>query len=261
MARTTIVIPTAEGFSVQNVMTAFAQIMTSYGYKEKMIKEEPCWSKGDGVIAKQQNFGIVIGQGEILLQGWMNDAITGESDLEGVVAVIPKKKMKGILSELQTQIYQIASVSTESNTKGLFTVNKSPENNQELRIQERKAVLNEKIEEYQELLEKTFLQIGKQYYEEYHDAPAESFCVFVDTIKDYYTQIEELQKEIAALENSALQNQDMVCPGCGKLVTGEQIFCSHCGRKILREPMLEKKEQICPQCGTTIKENSKFCEV
>lgn len=259
MARTTIVIPAAEGFNVQNVMTAFSQIVTSYGYIEKMIKEEPCWSKGDGVIAKQQNFGIVIGQGEILLQGWMNDAITGESDLEGVVAAIPKKKMKNILNELQTQIYQIASVSTQSNAKGLLTANKSSENNQVLRTQERKVVLNERIEEYRELLEKTFVQMGRKYYEEYHDTPADNFCVFVDTVKDYYTQIEEIQKEIAVLENSFLKDLDMVCPECGEPITSEQLFCSNCGRKILWESMLEKREQVCPQCGTAIKENSKFC--
>ena len=104
MPRTSITIRVTKDYDVNAVQNVFARIVSSNGYKEKIIKGEQCWSKGDGVVLKQQNFGIIFSKTEITLQGWMGDAITGESNLDGFVAMLPKKKMKKSLEEARSAI-------------------------------------------------------------------------------------------------------------------------------------------------------------
>lgn len=252
MARTTISIPAAEGFDVRRVISAFSQIVAGYGYEEKVIKGEPCWSKGDGVIAKQQNFDIVIGQKEILIQGWMNDAITGESDLEGFVAAVPKKKMKSILEELETEIMPIAASRAEG-----IPANKVLQNsNVKSEIQKKEDIYNKQIEDYQNLISDAFFHLGKQYYELYQDVPDDNLSALVNQVKEYYSQIEELHKQI-----EELMKKDMVCLNCGKPVAEGQAFCGNCGSKIQPLVLQEKKEKICQQCGSQIMEGCNFCGV
>lgn len=94
MARTTVIVPIRKEIDAKTVLSTFSRVVSRYGYTEKLVKGEQCWSKGDGVIILQQNFGIAIGQDKILLQGWTGDAITGESALEGFMGMAIKKKMK-----------------------------------------------------------------------------------------------------------------------------------------------------------------------
>ena len=42
----------------------------------------------------------------VLLSGWTRDIVTGESDLEGFAAIIPKRKMKKMISDIQQTIIQ-----------------------------------------------------------------------------------------------------------------------------------------------------------
>lgn len=104
MPRTNITIRVTKDYDVDAVQNIFSRIVASNGYKEKIIKGEQCWSKGDGVVLKQQNFGIIFSKTEITLQGWLGDAITGESNLDGFVGMLPKKKMKKILEEARLAI-------------------------------------------------------------------------------------------------------------------------------------------------------------
>lgn len=73
-------------------------------YENKMIKGENVWAKGDGVIMLRQCFAISFSENSVLLQAWVSDAIAGESDLTGFMGKVPKKKMKGILSEIESRI-------------------------------------------------------------------------------------------------------------------------------------------------------------
>lgn len=107
MARTSIRIPVTKEYNADHIIQVFSNILSRNGYQQKFIKGEQCWSKGDGVILKQQNFGIVFSNTEIILEGWLGDAITGESDLNGFVAMVPKKKMKKLLEEAK---YTISSM-------------------------------------------------------------------------------------------------------------------------------------------------------
>ena len=89
---------------VDEVLEIISAKLEGSGYEKKIIDDETVWSKGDGVVVKMQCFGAVFTGKSVILQGWLKDAITGESDLEGFVGLLPKKKMKGILEELQMQI-------------------------------------------------------------------------------------------------------------------------------------------------------------
>ena len=104
MSRTIINIPVTRAYNPNAVYKVFADILLANGYEQKIIKGEQCWSKGDGVILKQQNFAIIFSNNQITLQGWMGDALTGESSLNGFVAIIPKKKMKKILEQIRANI-------------------------------------------------------------------------------------------------------------------------------------------------------------
>lgn len=250
MARTTIKLHTVEGFDVRRVIATFSQIVADYGYEEKVIKGEPCWSKGDGVIAKQQNFGFVIGQGEILLQAWMNDVITGESDLEGIVAVVPKKKMKGILEELENQIAPIASVRAEGTLPGRSFQNGSYTSE----IQKKEESVNKEIEKKQEELEKIFARIGKQYFEHNQENPDERFLANMDLAKECGKQI-----EILRMKKKELREENTICPVCGKTVVKGQVFCGNCGAKVQDQQRVENQSKFCAKCGSAVVIGSNFC--
>lgn len=75
-------------------MSNVTQELALKGYKEKIVKGEQVWSKGDRVIVLIQNFGLFFSENEILLQGWTGDAILGESSLDGFMGWALKEKMK-----------------------------------------------------------------------------------------------------------------------------------------------------------------------
>ena len=109
MPRTIVSIPVRKSFNIEQLRLSLTQLFNSHGYVEKLVKNERCWSKGDSVMIKRQNFAMVLTGYEILLQAWLDDAVTGESDLEGFVAVIPKKKMKKILEAARVLVTQFVS--------------------------------------------------------------------------------------------------------------------------------------------------------
>lgn len=104
MARTIATIQHGANIDANAVMEEWSRILTREGYEQKLVKGEQCWSKGDGVLLQRQNFGIVFGENEIVLQAWMGDAILGESDLSGFIGKVPKKKMKKLLDEIDSAI-------------------------------------------------------------------------------------------------------------------------------------------------------------
>ena len=104
MARTTILVPIQKAVDAQTILSTFSNVMSQYGYQEKLVKVEQCWTKGNGVFVLQQNFGIAIGPDKVVLQGWTGDALMGESSLDGFMGMAIKKKMKKILEEAQRVI-------------------------------------------------------------------------------------------------------------------------------------------------------------
>ncbi|MBQ6569955.1 MAG: hypothetical protein IJL87_06840 [Clostridia bacterium] len=103
MSRTTIEIPMKTN-NVDEVLNIIAMKMGSAGYKQKIVDGETVWAKGDGVILKMQCVGAVFTGKSVVIQGWMKDAVTGESSLDGFVAMLPKKKMKKQIDDICNQI-------------------------------------------------------------------------------------------------------------------------------------------------------------
>lgn len=103
MGRTTIEIPMKTN-NVDEVLQIVATKMESAGYQPKIVDGETVWSKGDGVVMKMQCVGAVFTGKSVVIQGWMKDAITGESDLEGFVAMLPKKKLKKLIDGIYDTI-------------------------------------------------------------------------------------------------------------------------------------------------------------
>lgn len=103
MKRTTIEVPMKTN-NVDEVLRIMEMILGPSGYKQKIVDGETVWAKGDGVMMKMQCFGASFTGTSVLLQGWLKDAVTGESALEGFVGALPKKKMKGLLSQIQSTI-------------------------------------------------------------------------------------------------------------------------------------------------------------
>lgn len=103
MARTTKEVA-MNGKSVEEIIHIIDAILKEEKYSEKIIDGEKVWSKGDGVIAKIQCFSVSFKESSFTLQAWMKDAITGESNLEGFVAIIPKKKMKALIEKIEKAI-------------------------------------------------------------------------------------------------------------------------------------------------------------
>lgn len=101
--RTTIEIPLNQK-SIDDVIRIIDKVMIANQFQKKLLEGEEVWLKGDGVIVLLQCFGVCFKENSILLQGWVKDAIMGESELKGFVASLPKKKMRKIMDEIAGKI-------------------------------------------------------------------------------------------------------------------------------------------------------------
>lgn len=103
MARTSMEIA-FNGKSIDEITRIFESAMLQNKYSNQIIKGENVWAKGDGVIVQRQCFSISFTENSVILQGWMGDAIMGESALTGFMACFPKKKMRSIMESIASQI-------------------------------------------------------------------------------------------------------------------------------------------------------------
>ncbi len=90
--------------SVDETVRIVENILTRHKYKNKLFKGENIWSKGDGVIIVMSCFAFSFSEDEIIIQAWIRDAVTGESDLEGFKAIAVKRKAKAILNEIENSL-------------------------------------------------------------------------------------------------------------------------------------------------------------
>ncbi len=105
MARTTLEIPLC-GKDIDTILHIINSLMISNKYSKKILKGEEVWVKGDGLIQVRQCFSATFTADAMILQGWIGDAITGESDLDGFRAMFPKRKMKALMEEIKAKIYK-----------------------------------------------------------------------------------------------------------------------------------------------------------
>lgn len=100
----TIVEVSMKTSNIDEVLHIIKSKLEPKGYKQKIVDGEDVWTKGDGVITIMQCVGVVFTGKSVLIQGWMKDAITGESNLEGFVGMLPKKKLKSLINEIRTEV-------------------------------------------------------------------------------------------------------------------------------------------------------------
>ena len=86
--------------SVDEIQKTFEHYMNLNGYKEKLLKNERVWLKGDGVITLMQCFRISYGDKAFTIEAWTKDALFGESELEGFSGWLIKSKMKDLIQEM-----------------------------------------------------------------------------------------------------------------------------------------------------------------
>ena len=71
MPRTTVTICAHGQIDTPRVLEIWKSIIEGAGFQQKLIKGEPCWSKGDGVLMLQRNLRLPLAKGKLgLRDGW-----------------------------------------------------------------------------------------------------------------------------------------------------------------------------------------------
>lgn len=115
------------------------------------------------------------------------------------------------------------------------------------------AKLESKIESAQEKMNGLYGEIGRAVYASYADQP-------LPEVADLFSQVAALQEEIekAQAQIKAI-NSANTCPSCGAKVDKNDLFCSECGAKIVRDKPNNTGKRICVSCGSPISPNALFC--
>lgn len=75
-------------------------------------------------------------------------------------------------------------------------------------------------------IQEHYTEIGKRYYMEIKDAPAEEYAYLVEGVR-------KLEERIADDQESLKKVKGMrICPECGAQIDGETSFCTSCGTKL-----------------------------
>ena len=125
-----------------------------------------------------------------------------------------------------------------------------------------KLQMNDLMRERRELV----AQLGASLYDVVKDNP--EFRVGRETIfdqiafvderhADLQAQLDQIDSEAEAARAAAASAQAIACPNCGTSITGNQAFCTGCGK-----PVAEIKATlgpVCVSCGAQLQEGDLFC--
>ena len=89
-------------------------------------------------------------------------------------------------------------------------------------------------------INKLFMQIGKEYYEQFKDDAESPFAETIGQIAAAQKRIESLKAEEYKLKGYSY------CPKCGAAVAFGSAFCPTCGSK-MPEPVQEAEEEVSEQ--------------
>jgi RNA polymerase subunit RPABC4/transcription elongation factor Spt4 len=121
--------------------------------------------------------------------------------------------------------------------------------------------LNTQISTEEDIINKTYTEIGKLYFEQNKDHEEDPFLPQFHSIFDAQGHIEQLRQQIEKIKGIHS------CPFCGAEMQAGAAFCSSCGTKS-EVPAAEEKpvevqasSKTCANCGAVLPENASFCEV
>lgn len=83
--------------------------------------------------------------------------------------------------------------------------------------------LNAKISTQEDIIEKTYLEIGQKYFEKNKSDSFNEYGAEFDVINHALDEIEKLKTEIQTIKNTK------VCSKCNEEVQSESVFCPKCG--------------------------------
>ena len=115
------------------------------------------------------------------------------------------------------------------------------------------ARLNSQISDEQKLLNSFFMQIGKRFYELYHDSAEENFSSLCASITETMGKITNLRDEIQKIKGIKK------CPGCGGEIPITTTFCGTCGYDTRKESESTEPSSKCPNCNKELINNVAFC--
>lgn len=131
-----------------------------------------------------------------------------------------------------------------------------------------KGQMNSDLRKKEKELENLVYQIGFQMVSNEPDLCKEK-C------GDLYEQLLSTREAAKSLRDQlALTNLERPCPGCGRIVKGPVLFCTHCGNKMPevnmdtstdfslpnKNPVVQNPSgETCSSCGAPLKEGAGFC--
>lgn len=108
--------------------------------------------------------------------------------------------------------------------------------------------VNSKIAEERSALYQCYYSLGEYYYQNCRQEDRQEFQPFVEAITNHLQQMEQLEKELQSLKGL------ISCPGCGRSIPKNTVFCSFCGKKAVTHNV-----SLCKGCGAVAPEGTAFC--
>ena len=87
------------------------------------------------------------------------------------------------------------------------------------------------ISDQKKIIETTYTELGRKYYEQYVDSENYEFAEEVDRIRACFKQIEFCEQQQKEMASSNTQNV-VFCNKCGAKLNAGVSFCTKCGNKI-----------------------------
>lgn len=123
--------------------------------------------------------------------------------------------------------------------------------------------LNSRISGERTAINELMLQIGEYYYKKYIsegaiDADVSQIMTGIDqhnaAIKELEIQLEAIRTQASVASSSVTNEDEIICPACGKQNTVGNKFCQDCGNKLV-----QPQPKSCPSCGAVVADGLKFC--
>lgn len=113
--------------------------------------------------------------------------------------------------------------------------------------------LNNIIKAEQLKIDTNYKMMGKLYFDNYGDSPAEEFAAAIKLVKASMEKIDETKEEIEKIRRRNC------CPNCGNRFKPDAFFCSKCGTRI-KEEIQKPVLIICKNCGNKLENDALFCD-